>query len=314
MHSDPMILQPRVAVVLAYFNGSRWIEDQLQSIEDQDYPNIDVFIFDDASQRAEKEFLASIVDRYKRVKSVVYRPRNLGFQMNFLEGLKEVKGEYDYYAFSDQDDMWYPNKISRAIEILSAKDSDYKLYGSRTEIWCDKKKKSVGFSPLMKKLPSFGNSLSQNIMGGNTMMFCNHLKTLLIKINTKPASHDWIVYQLCTGVGGFVFYDAKPSILYRQTGSNLIGSNNSMRARLRRVGMLFGHVFRNWSETSTGILSQFFELFRDQERQLFINFQINKNGNLLNRLKFFFGLGHTMRRQTFPQNVMLVIAFICKKI
>jgi glycosyltransferase involved in cell wall biosynthesis len=314
MHSGRVVMQPRVAIVLAYFNGARWIEDQLQSIEDQEYPNIDVFIFDDASQRAEKEFLASIVDRYKRVTSVVNRPSNLGFQMNFLEGLKEVKGEYDYYGFSDQDDMWYPNKISRAVEILSANNSDYKLYGSRTEIFCDEKKKSIGFSPLMKKPPSFGNSLVQNIMGGNTMVFCDGLKRLLIKINTKPVSHDWITYQLGTGVGGFVFYDSTPSLMYRQTGCNQVGENNSILAKVIRLRMLFGNRFLDWSNQEMDVLSPFSEIFIQESRETYLTFKQKRMGNIVDRIKLLMGLNCKLRRQTFWQNVMLFIGLLVKKI
>ena len=311
MHSDPMILQPRVAIVLAYFNGSRWIEDQLRSIEDQDYPNIDLFILDDASQRAEKEFLARIVDRYKRVKSVVYRPRNLGFQMNFLEGLREVKDEYDYYAFSDQDDIWYPNKISRAVEILSANNSDYKLYGSRTEIWCDKKKKSVGFSPLMKKPPSFENSLVQNIMGGNTMVFGHRLKTLLIKINMKPASHDWITYQLCTGVGGFVFYDLKPSLMYRQTGCNQVGKNSSICSKFKRLRSMLKGVFLEWNDQNYRFLTPLLQNFIEINKATFLAFHNGRKEGLCRRLRLF--AATRVRRQTFWQGLALFVGIILKR-
>lgn len=311
MHSDPMILQPRVAVVLAHFNGSRWIEDQLQSIEDQDYPNIDVFIFDDASQRAEKEFLASIVDRYKRIKSVVYRPSNLGFQMNFLEGLKEVKDEYDYYAFSDQDDIWYPNKISRAIEILSANNSDHKLYGSRTEIWCDKKKKSVGFSPLMKRPPSFGNALVQSIFGGNTTVFTSSSRSILVLVVNKPVSHDWLLYQLVEGIGGYVFYDPNASMLYRQHSKNTSGTNSTVIAKLDRFVRFVRGDFREYVNNQIGILLSLQHMLTKGNKELLIYFQDSVAGPLVVRIIFL--LKRKIYRQGFFQNICLYLGFLLGK-
>ena len=102
----------------------------------------------------------------------IYKGPKKGFAQNFLSLASKKSIKSSLYCFCDQDDIWIPEKLEKAIEKID-KNEKFKipiLYGGRT-IYIDENKNRIGFSPLFKKEPKFNNALVQNIAGGNTMVF-----------------------------------------------------------------------------------------------------------------------------------------------
>lgn len=122
------------------------------------------------------------------------------------------------------------------------------LYCSRTRL-IDEFGKTIGFSPLFAKPPSFANALVQNIAGGNTMVF-NEAARQLLKAGgiVNVPSHDWWLYMLVSGVEGAMFYDRYCSVRYRCHRANLVGSNLGIMPRVLRVKMLLKGEFRSWTD------------------------------------------------------------------
>ena len=90
------------------------------------------------------------------------------------------------------------------------------VYCGRTS-YVDAKLRKSGISPLFLLPKTFRNALIQIVAGGNTMVFNQRAKEYLEKAGpVNHLSHDWWVYQLITGVGGVIFYDPAPGVLYRQ--------------------------------------------------------------------------------------------------
>ena len=85
-----------VAVILGFYNGNKFILDQIDSIISQTHQNISIFIFDDNS--TEKIFKNEILQRQKFENQIriIKRKYNLGYAKNFLNGLMEVKDNFDY--------------------------------------------------------------------------------------------------------------------------------------------------------------------------------------------------------------------------
>src|SRR5690606_11871547 len=104
----------------------------------------------------------------------------------------------------------------------------------------------IGASPLFSHKPSFANALVQNIGGGNTMVFNRAARDALVQVSVdhEIVAHDWLAYLLISGMGGEVYYDADPALLYRQHGGNLVGKNNSWGDRATRVALLMRGRFR----------------------------------------------------------------------
>ena len=96
---------------------------------------------------------------------------------------------------------------------------------------------TLGYSTLFNKPPSFANALIQNIGGGNTMMLNRAVKNLVINaaLDATVVSHDWWCCQIVTGAGGYVIYDPKPCLKYRQHAYNLVDANTGWYARLMRI-------------------------------------------------------------------------------
>ena len=160
-----------IAVVLGFYQGKDFISEQVQSICNQVDVNVTIYIFDDCSFIPLKYSDLGTLDKLHSQVSMVRRCKNTGFQMNFLKGLAEINDSYDYYAFSDQDDVWYEKKLSSAVKQLDTIPSRVPAaIGGRTEIWDAHMKKQISSSPHFKKEPCFANSLVQSIVSGNTIV------------------------------------------------------------------------------------------------------------------------------------------------
>ena len=299
MNSDTKNLLPSVAVVLGYYEGAKYIKDQVESILAQENVDVRVFIFDDASPTPLTENDLSLeADAFDRVR-ISRRNQNLGFQMNFLRGLQDVPGDYDFYAFSDQDDIWHPDKLSRAVAMVRVSSNiSPVLYGARTEAWDKTLSAPMGVSPLFKLAPNFGNALVQSIMGGNTMVMSRTCRALISQANyeTIPVSHDWWCYQLASGADGSVIYDDWPCLKYRQHAGNVVGSNRGWGARLTRLRRLLSGEFRSWNSQNIAALEKNVELLTHDNQKRLREFRRARDGKLLTRVLV--PLKHKISRQT----------------
>src|SRR3546814_1588664 len=108
------------------------------------------------------------------------------------------------------------------------------------------------------------SDLVQSIAGGNTMVFNRSAHVLLQEAGDllNLPSHDWWAYQLISGAGGRVYYDAEPNVLYRQHEANIVGSNSGISARLTRIRLLLGGRFHQWNEQTLHALDS----MRDRKR------------------------------------------------
>lgn len=250
------IAAPRVAILLGSFNGQQFLDAQLDSISAQSHANWRVWASDDGSS----DGTIGIFQRYQslwgkdRLK-VLNGPRR-GFAVNFLSMACNPEISADFFAFSDQDDLWEADKLERAVSWLTSLPPGVPaLYCARTRL-VDELGSDIGFSPLFRKAPSFSNAIIQSIAGGNTMVFNQAARKLLQTAghNIGVVTHDWWTYIVVTGCGGEVFYDSVPSLRYRQHTGNLVGMNSSWAARWKRVCMLWRGDFRDWNDAHISAL------------------------------------------------------------
>ena len=113
-----MKTEVNVAVILGYFNGHTYIREQLKSILQQTHSKIHIYCCDDKSNiPLSIDSLQLNQDEVSKI-SIVNRSCNLGFTENFLNMLGSIPDKFEYIAFSDQDDIWYENKLEKAITAL----------------------------------------------------------------------------------------------------------------------------------------------------------------------------------------------------
>ena len=106
----------KVQILMSTYYGEKYLREQLDSIIKQTYPLINILIRDDGSSDGTLSILKEYAGKYDHV--TYYEGENIGVIQSFLQLLKESDANVNYYAFADQDDVWLPEKIVRAVEKL----------------------------------------------------------------------------------------------------------------------------------------------------------------------------------------------------
>lgn len=302
-----------VAILLAVKDGARFLPEQLESYVQQTHTDWSLHVSDDGSQDGTIEIVQDFAGRVSNLVTLRSGPC-AGPNSNFLSLLRDAGIEADYFAFSDQDDVWCADKLERALDLVRTAPSDHPtLYGSRTEL-IDRHGRHSGFSMEFKKPPSFRNALVQSIAGGNTMVFNRAARELLKRVvDGNMIIHDWMTYIVVSAVGGAIFYDRKPSVRYRQHSDNLIGSNLSFRARARRVRMLFEGQWQEWNSNHLRELQRLLPDITDDNRKVLESFiRMRQADGLLKRCRHLWESG--VYRQTMLGELGLLVAALLKKI
>ena len=108
----------KVAIILATYNGERYLSEQLESLRKQTYKNIKVYIHDDGSSDKTLDIIKEYVE-HKRgtIEFELFSKKSLRYPMCFINTLLEIP-KADYYAFCDQDDVWNEDKIEKAVKAI----------------------------------------------------------------------------------------------------------------------------------------------------------------------------------------------------
>ncbi|MGA4533310.1 glycosyltransferase family 2 protein [Ectopseudomonas chengduensis] len=305
---------PKVAILLCTYHGQRYLAEQLDSFATQSHGNWEVWASDDGSKDNTHSILMAYKAQWPAGRLSIHFGPAEGFAANFLSLTCRAGVEADFYAYSDQDDVWEADKLSRALQWLTTvPPSVPALYCSRTRL-VDAENNEIGISPLFTKTPAFANALIQNIGGGNTMVFNNAARELLREAgeNKSVITHDWWAYMVVTGCGGRVFYDSTPTLRYRQHGGNLVGMNSNWAARSKRIRMLFQGRFKHWNDCNISALLTLEHRLTPENREVLQRFADARGMSLIPRLIHLKRSG--IYRQTLLGNIGLIAAAILGKI
>jgi glycosyltransferase involved in cell wall biosynthesis len=209
---------PLVSIVLATYNGEKFLHQQIDSLLAQSYPNIEIIAIDDASVDDTAKILKGYATQHQHIK-VYINETNLGFVRNFDKGCGLSTGKF--IALCDQDDYWHPDKLSRLVEAI----------GERSMIYCDSYLCNQDLKKIGKKASdivnfrSFDNCLQQAIfcrIYGHATLFTRALYTLAHPF-IQAIPHDWWLSYTATLLNG-ITYLPEPMVYYRQHSTNLIGA------------------------------------------------------------------------------------------
>jgi len=306
--------RPAVTILLCTLNGEHFLAAQLASLAGQTFKNWKLIASDDGSSDDTRSILLEFQKSFTPGRVEIIDGPRRGAPANFLFQACAKNLATEYYAFCDQDDVWEPDKLARAIDTLERSGPGIPaLYGSRTKL-IDEEGKGIGFSPLFRKKPEFRSALVQSIAGGNTMVFNQKARELVAfcGADLDVPSHDWWLYQVVSACGGSVHYDAYPSVRYRQHAHNVIGSNKGWNARVHRLRMLRQGRFRHWQDLNVAALMRLRPRMLVENRRIFDLFCKARNGPLLERATMLAQTG--VYRQTLLGNLGLVAAVALNKI
>ena len=230
----------KVLVLLSTYNGQTYLNEQIESILNQKtLHQVDLMVRDDGSTDGTIEILKEYERKMPSRIKVCYE-HNIGYLNSFFELIKKAEG-YDYYALSDQDDVWLEEKIDVAVAQCEACSYEGPLlYGSSSFLVNDHLE-VMGETQKNLKGITWDNLLIQNISPGHSQVFNDSLCHILkADIDcSRIYVHDfWITYVAM--LFGKVIFDNQSHTLYRQHGTNTVGfGKNSMewiRERLKRIG------------------------------------------------------------------------------
>lgn len=209
---------PKITVLMSTYNGEDYLREQIDSILSQINVDLYLLVRDDGS----KDNTVQILDGYKQKGALdYYVGENIGWKLSFMHLLQNAP-DSDFYAFSDQDDHWLPDKLSVAIEKIKGLTDGPQLYVSNTYYWKDEIKVLTN---KIKPDVNAARCLIWCLGPGCTMVFNKELKSIIKEhpIHDSSIPHDYWV-QSTAFLFGSIYYDMDSHILYRQHGNNQLGA------------------------------------------------------------------------------------------
>jgi rhamnosyltransferase len=236
----------KIAVILAAYNGEKYIKEQIDSILSQNEVSLDIMVFDDSS----KDNTVKIVESFgedKRVNLIQNVTGTGSAANNFFNAIQVLPQKtfenYDYIALSDQDDIWLPNKLKAAVYKLQKEKTA--LYCSNLMLWDEatKTESLVKKSHPQKKYDYLFEGGSAGCTYVFTSNFCIALKKTIVETdykNWKFFSHDWFIYFFARANNYTVTIDQNAYIKYRMHADNLHGHLNkkTIWASIERLKVL----------------------------------------------------------------------------
>ena len=221
-------MEDRVDILLTTYNTKiEYLKEQLDSILNQTHKNFKLIISDDCSSNKE---VRDVLEQYKEKDDRIelyFQESNLGYTKNFEFVL--TKSTSNYLAFSDHDDIWYPNKIEESLNVLKEKNLDL-VYCDANQI--DENGKIIQESYLRyKNMPILGEEhkkilpFSRHIAIGCSQLLTKEVKELMLPFTENTIAHDWHSLYIADKLKGFCCID-KPLLGYRIHGNNAFGGRN----------------------------------------------------------------------------------------
>jgi rhamnosyltransferase len=232
---------PSCAILLATYNGERWLREQLDSLQAQECVDLRVIVSDDQSS---DDTLRLLTERACALALSILPTQAERFgsaNRNFLRLVRDADiGDAEYIALADQDDIWRADKLARAIGHLRANGAA--AYSSDFEaFWPDGRKRIVKKSHAQKQFDHLFGSPGP----GCTFVFTRALfmemrawVTANFPALSKLWVHDWIFYAYARTHGHRWVIDSVAKIRYRQHQSNEIGVNIGLKAVQRRLAVM----------------------------------------------------------------------------
>ncbi|WP_321531302.1 glycosyltransferase [uncultured Desulfuromonas sp.] len=237
---------PRILVLLAAYNGDRWLDEQIHSILNQCRVDVSLFISIDPGTDNTETLCREWADRDHRVRVL---PSSDSFgcaAKNFYHLLRQVDlTQVDYVSLADQDDLWEPDKLLCACKILQ---QGYSGYSSNvTAFWPDGRRFLIDKAQPQREF----DYLFEAAGPGCTYVLDRNLASALQQDITRRRDdveaiyfHDWFFYAYARSGGYRWFIDSHSGLLYRQHAHNHTGVHQGFRASVKRLRMIVSHQYR----------------------------------------------------------------------
>ncbi|HGD6357212.1 TPA: glycosyltransferase family 2 protein [Streptococcus agalactiae] len=258
----------KVNILMATYNGEKFLAQQIESIQKQTFKEWNLLIRDDGSSDKTCDIIRNFTAKDSRIRFINENEHhNLGVIKSFFTLVNyEVA---DFYFFSDQDDVWLPEKLSVSLEAAKHKASDVPLL-VYTDLKVVNQELNILQDSMIRAQSHHANTtllpeLTENTVTGGTMMI-NHALAEKWFTPNDILMHDWFLALLAASLGEIIYLDL-PTQLYRQHDNNILGAR-TMDKR-----------FKILREGPKSIFTRYWKLIHDSQKQA--SLIVDKYGDIM---------------------------------
>ncbi|HGD4226239.1 TPA: glycosyltransferase family 2 protein [Streptococcus agalactiae] len=258
----------KVNILMATYNGEKFLAQQIESIQKQTFKEWNLLIRDDGSSDKTCDIIRYFTAKDSRIRFINENEHhNLGVIKSFFTLVNyEVA---DFYFFSDQDDVWLPEKLSVSLEAAKHKASDVPLL-VYTDLKVVNQELNILQDSMIRAQSHHANTtllpeLTENTVTGGTMMI-NHALAEKWFTPNDILMHDWFLALLAASLGEIIYLDL-PTQLYRQHDNNVLGAR-TMDKR-----------FKILREGPKSIFTRYWKLIHDSQKQA--SLIVDKYGDIM---------------------------------
>lgn len=278
-----------VDILMATYNGEKYIAEQIDSILNQNYEDWKLYIRDDGSNDKTLEIIKKYIYNYpEKIILIEDSKKNLGVKLNFTELMKY--SESDYCMFCDQDDVWLKDKITLTLNNMIDMESKYgkdtpilvhtdlKVVDTKLNILNESFWNFININPTRNNLNQL---LVENTVTGCTAMINKSLRILSSDIPNECVMHDWWLAIIASTMGKIcVVNDA--TILYRQHLNNQIG------ARRKSVLEKFKNTKIDFNNNQVKVFLDMYDLkLSNEQKEILHKFFMLDKANFIKRRYIF---------------------------
>jgi len=233
----------KVIILLATYNGDRYVKEQIESIQGQDFKDWILIIRDDGSTDETVSKISALAVCDKRILILSDQLGNLGVIKNFNKLIEAaLQHKADYVFFADQDDIWQPSKVSKQLSFMKSLENkgssiptlihtnlevvDSKLCRIHPSLMAYQKIQHEMVNPLAVLMV-------QNFVTGCTVLVNKELLSFAYPIPKNVVMHDWWL-AMCSATVGRLVYMSESLILYRQHEQNTVGAQSFFSVLLKK--------------------------------------------------------------------------------
>lgn len=224
---------------MSTFNGGFKIERQIESIMDQQDVDVHLLIRDDGSSESTRNIIMKLVKRFPDRITVNFK-KNFGWKKSFIDLLFLAPCSYDYYGFSDQDDIWMKDKLISCIELMEADNNSGIKLTHCNALSVDKNlRKRVQQESRIACPPNFKSAVATEYFQGCGMVWNQEAMKKLQEYKPKNSNiaHDYWVGLVCYLMGK-VYFCKEPKFYHIRYGNNASADGSILKGRFNRLKML----------------------------------------------------------------------------
>ena len=276
-----MKTKKKVCVLLSTYNGEKYIKELVDSVLSQNEVEVELFVRDDGSSDRTIE----ILNEYQDPRIIITTGENLKPAQSFLCALRNCPNA-DYYAYCDQDDVWYPNKLITAINKIEIESSNKpSLYMSTYDVVDSQLRKIMTYDMHYERALELGETIIYRSPSGCTMVFNDKFKSIIDQ--KKPQyvrMHDFWTLMVAEALHCEIITDSVPLIMYRQHDNSTVGITPSFSTRAKRlVKSAFSGDHERWRQAKC-LYDSYKDILPDDSKDL-LETVVNYRNSFKNRIK-----------------------------